>query len=221
MPSCALVRSQCGATWPCKHGGGQENDTHCPYNHPPPETFAALAAEGPPNCTGYVVNGRPGGENHKGSVDFWRRPKPAFTETAAKYANANPKQMEHAQAQGGAGANTPNGKSYCCGTGAPAPDCGGPDWTPVTFTFDKAGTSVGTKVSIDGTATSCKAEGVKVVGTEVSFPSLASKTDCLGQMLRATGALTGDLKASYDPTKDKLTVEVDSEGVTANLAVCK
>ena len=24
------------------HGGGQENDTHCPYDHPPPETFAAL-----------------------------------------------------------------------------------------------------------------------------------------------------------------------------------
>ena len=80
-----------GATWPCKHGGGQENGTHCPYDHPPPETFAALKSEGPPNCTAYVVNGRPGGENHKGSVDFWRRPKPAFAETAAKYATANQK----------------------------------------------------------------------------------------------------------------------------------
>jgi hypothetical protein len=35
------------------------------------------------------INGRPGGENHKGSVDFWRREKPAFTQTAAKYAKAN------------------------------------------------------------------------------------------------------------------------------------
>ena len=78
----------CGATWPCKHGPGQENDTHCPYDHAPPETFAALKSEGPPNCTTIVVNGRPGGENHKGSVDFWRRPKPAFTQTAAKYGKA-------------------------------------------------------------------------------------------------------------------------------------
>ena len=79
----------CGATWPCKHGAGQENGTHCPYDHAPPETLAALASEGAPNCSAYVVNGRPGGENHKGSLDFWRRPKPAFYETAAKYKAAN------------------------------------------------------------------------------------------------------------------------------------
>ena len=45
--------------------------------------------QGPPNCTTIVVNGRPGGENHKGSVDFWRRPKPAFGIVAAKYKDAN------------------------------------------------------------------------------------------------------------------------------------
>ena len=49
---------------------------------------AALASEGPPNCTSIIVNGRPGGENHKGSLDFWRREKPAFVETAAKYKDA-------------------------------------------------------------------------------------------------------------------------------------
>jgi hypothetical protein len=31
------------------------------------------------------VNGRPGGENHKGSMDFWRRPKPAYFEVGAAY----------------------------------------------------------------------------------------------------------------------------------------
>jgi len=81
----------CGATWPCKHSPGQENNTHCPYDHPPPETFAQLSALGPPNCTSIVINGRPGGENHKGSLDFWRREKPAFVQTAAKYAKANQK----------------------------------------------------------------------------------------------------------------------------------
>ena len=36
----------CGAQWPCKKasaqagaGAGQENNTHCVYDHPPPETF--------------------------------------------------------------------------------------------------------------------------------------------------------------------------------------
>jgi len=82
----------CGAHWPCSsHDGsyGQENNTHCPYNHPPPTTFQELASEGPPNCTIILVNNRPGGENHKGSIDFWRREKPVFGIVAAKYKAAN------------------------------------------------------------------------------------------------------------------------------------
>jgi beta-glucuronidase len=83
----------CGHSWPCpaKHSpaGGQENHTHCEYDHPPPTTFAELDAEGPPNCTYIEINNRPGGENHKGSVDFWRREKPAFVSAAAKFAKAN------------------------------------------------------------------------------------------------------------------------------------
>jgi beta-glucuronidase len=78
----------CGAHWPCK-GGGQENNTHCEYDHPPPETFEELASKGPPNCTYIEINNRPGGENHKGTVDFWRRPKPIFKIVASKYKAAN------------------------------------------------------------------------------------------------------------------------------------
>eukprot|EP00040_Diaphanoeca_grandis_P027128 m.153731 g.153731 ORF g.153731 m.153731 type:complete len:657 (-) comp30845_c0_seq1:445-2415(-) len=79
----------CGNEWPCHGKPGQENNTHCEYDHPPPTTFAELEAVGPPNCTYIEINGRPGGENHKGSLDFWRREKPAFGMVAAKYANAN------------------------------------------------------------------------------------------------------------------------------------
>eukprot|EP01050_Picozoa_sp_SAG11_P010024 SAG11_NODE_985_length_6288_cov_53.468972_1_plen_173_part_00 len=82
----------CGNQWPCHKapaqsgsGSGQENNTHCVYDHPPPETLAELAKVGPPNCTSIIVNGRPGGENHKGSMDFWRRPKPAYFEVGAAY----------------------------------------------------------------------------------------------------------------------------------------
>ena len=60
---------------PCHHGSNQENNTHCEYDHPPPTTFAELASVGPPNCTYILINGRPSGENHKGSLDFWRREK--------------------------------------------------------------------------------------------------------------------------------------------------
>jgi len=81
----------CGAQWPCHGRPGQENNTHCQYDHAPPTTFAQLESEGPPNCTYIEINGRPGGENHKGSLDFWRRPKPAFGIVAAKYAKANTK----------------------------------------------------------------------------------------------------------------------------------
>ena len=81
----------CGATWPCDHGKGQENGTHCEYDHAPPTTFAELKTKGPPNCTYIKVNARPGGQNHKGVLDFWRRPKPAFAMVAAKYQTANEK----------------------------------------------------------------------------------------------------------------------------------
>lgn len=55
-----------------------ENNTHCDY----------LPGVEPLTC-GYidVSNFRPGGANHKGSVDFFRRPKPAFPLIASKYKN--------------------------------------------------------------------------------------------------------------------------------------
>jgi len=79
----------CGSSWPCPGGGGQENNTHCTYDHSPPTTFEELERLGPPNCTAIVVDHRPGGENHKGSLDFWRREKPAFGLVAAKYKAAS------------------------------------------------------------------------------------------------------------------------------------
>lgn len=81
----------CGSKWPCPHqGGGVENNTHCEYDHAPPTTFEDLEKFGPPNCSSYIeVNNRPGGENHKGSVDFWRREKPIFGIVSKKYAMAN------------------------------------------------------------------------------------------------------------------------------------
>ena len=81
-----LAIRRCPPIWGLQ---GQENNTHCEYDHPPPTTFAELEAVGPPNCTYIEINGRPGGENHKGSLDFWRREKPAFGIVAAKYAKAN------------------------------------------------------------------------------------------------------------------------------------
>jgi beta-glucuronidase len=65
-----------------KVNDGYEHNTHCDY----------LPNVDPPTC-GYInVNtstpfGRPGGMNHKGSVDFYRRPKPIFPIVAAKYKN--------------------------------------------------------------------------------------------------------------------------------------
>lgn len=53
----------------------QENNTHCEYI---PDMY-------PPNCSYIEINGRPGGVNHKGVLDFWRRPKPAYQIVAAKY----------------------------------------------------------------------------------------------------------------------------------------
>ncbi|EOD38574.1 hypothetical protein EMIHUDRAFT_454612 [Emiliania huxleyi CCMP1516] len=63
----------------------KENGTHCTYDHPPPTTFEELRRLGPPNCTAIAPTFRPGGTNHKGVLDFWRRPKPAFAMVAAKY----------------------------------------------------------------------------------------------------------------------------------------
>lgn len=85
----------CGNNWPCQEkGGGQENNTHCSYSHPPPETLDDLNSFGPPNCTYIKIDHRPGGENHKGVLDFWRREKPAFKMVAQKYATANIKLRE-------------------------------------------------------------------------------------------------------------------------------
>lgn len=56
---------------------GDQNNTHCDYSldvYPPMCTYINTSA-------GY----RPGGLNHKGSLDFWRRKKPIFDIVAAKY----------------------------------------------------------------------------------------------------------------------------------------
>ena len=59
-----------------------ENNTHCDY----------LPGIKPLTC-GYIevdtskAFGRPGGANHKGSLDFFRRPKPIFSIVASKYKN--------------------------------------------------------------------------------------------------------------------------------------
>jgi len=66
-----------------------ENNTHCDY----------LPNVVPPTC-GYIhVNtstpsGRPGGMNHKGVLDFFRRPKPAYTMVAERYANVTKKEKK-------------------------------------------------------------------------------------------------------------------------------
>merc|ERR1711971_255093 len=67
----------------------QENNTHCHYDHPPPETFEELKRVGPPNCTLITAASRPGGANVKGMVDFWRREKPVFRVVAAQYNKYN------------------------------------------------------------------------------------------------------------------------------------
>jgi beta-glucuronidase len=43
---------------------------------------------------------RPCGANHKGVVDFWRRPKPSYAVVVALFRNATAKARAHAQAQG-------------------------------------------------------------------------------------------------------------------------
>jgi beta-glucuronidase len=56
-----------------------ENNTHCEYE---PSVY-------PPICSYIDASAnRPGGLNHKGVVDFWRRKKPIYYSVAAKYKNA-------------------------------------------------------------------------------------------------------------------------------------
>jgi hypothetical protein len=112
----------------------------------------------------------------------------------------------------------PVNQTYCCGV-SPGPDCGGPDWTPIVFDFGPNGKAQ-INITIDFTASTCTEELYKVNGSTIVFPTLANQTDCLGNVLRSTGALTGDLVVSFDSTQDTVTVEVDSEGVTAVLQSC-
>lgn len=145
---------------------------------------------------------------------------------------------------------SPFNRTFCCGVGSAAPCGGpdwtpltfafGPGGANGT-------TVVHLSITIDGTAGSvseahshrwlcpvawqspltleemrpqCKMEQCHVNGTQVDFPALASKTDCLGVLLRNTGALTSDLAVSYDAANDVLALEVDSEGVDATMHPC-
>ena len=113
----------------------------------------------------------------------------------------------------------PGGKTYCCGVGK-APACSGPDWSPISFDFKDDASAVSVGITIDGAANICKGESVHVSGDTVNFPNLPKNGDCLGDTIRSTGALTGDLQVSYDADKDVVVVEVDSEGVDETLGVC-
>ena len=101
-----------------------------------------------------------------------------------------------------------------------APACSGPDWTPLSFAFSADASAVAVHITIDGAANACKGEAVQVDGNAVDFPNLPKKGDCLGDTIRGTGALTGDLQVAYDAAKDVVVVEVDSEGVDETLGVC-
>lgn len=58
-----------------KVNDANENNTHCEY----------IDHLYPPVCAYIKIDGRPGGINHKGVIDFWRRPKPAYKIVATKY----------------------------------------------------------------------------------------------------------------------------------------
>ena len=141
-----------------------------------------------------------------------------------KVCKSAPQRRQLAEAKpkpkGTAAPATPNGKTYCCGVGS-GPDCGGPDWTPLNFTFSAKGATADVAITIDSAASACAAEPCVVNGTDVTFTNLANKTDCLGNVVRGTGALTTDLVVKYDPVGDTIAVNVDSEGVAAVLKVCK
>jgi C1A family cysteine protease len=119
-----------------------------------------------------------------------------------------------------AAAATPNGKTYCCGVGS-GDDCGSPDWSMVIFQFNEGATKVNITANIDGTVNNCEAEGATVVGTKVTFPAQTSKGDCLGKLVVSSGAPVTDLVVTYDPTKDTLDVDVDSEGLSITMGTCK
>ena len=116
-------------------------------------------------------------------------------------------------------ATVPNSTTYCCGL-AGKPACSGPDWTVLAFAFSPDATAVAVNITIDGAASGCKAEVVKVVGKAVTFPGIANKTDCLGLLVTNTGALSSDLALTYNPVANTLEVEVDSEGVDELLQMC-
>eukprot|EP00980_Cylindrotheca_fusiformis_P000474 scaffold119_cov131-Cylindrotheca_fusiformis.AAC.4 len=58
-----------------------ENNTHCDFVEP---------SVYPPKCA-YInaTSRRPGGKNHKGVVDFWRRKKPSFEEVSKRFSNVS------------------------------------------------------------------------------------------------------------------------------------
>ena len=115
----------------------------------------------------------------------------------------------------------PDGKTYCCGVGS-ATACNGPDWMPISMSFSKAGaSSANVSITIDGTAGTCAAETSSVSGSAVTFPNINDATDCLALLITNTGALPGDLVVTYDAGADTVGFEVDSEGVTETLQVCK
>ena len=66
-----------------------ENNTHCeyiPYVYPPVCSYINASADN--------LVGRPGGLNHKGVLDYWRRTKPAYEIVAKKYFNISGKKEE-------------------------------------------------------------------------------------------------------------------------------
>jgi len=96
---------------------------------------------------------------------------------------------------------------------------------PISISFSNAGaSSANVSITIDGTAGACAAETSSVSGSAVAFPNINNATDCLALLITNTGALPGDLVVTYDPYDagaDTVGFEVDSEGVTETLQVCK
>jgi hypothetical protein len=63
-----------------KTNDATENNTHCDYI---PDVYPPICAY--INASASDLTGRPGGLNHKGVVDFWRRLKPSYHIVAEKY----------------------------------------------------------------------------------------------------------------------------------------
>ena len=115
------------------------------------------------------------------------------------------------------------GTTFCCGLPGKV-DCGSPDFTQMAFAMHEGTTGLWTSTdfstTLDGTKTVCKGETIKVTGKDVAFPNIAKKTDCVGKMVTATGALPSDLKVTYDAATKSLTVDIDSEGLTVVMKEC-